>query len=382
MRPLANDVKCEVAVVGAGVSGSLIAAHLTAKGVDVVVLDAGQPGAGSTSACTALIQYELDEPLTRVAEKLGVEHAAAAYQTTVASLDWMQEFVQTLDDDCEITSRPTLLLARRRWDKSAMQKEVTARNQAGIACDWVDADALEERFKIDRPGAIMSPLSFEIDPYRLTLASLRQAVGQGCRVFAPAYVCDYHFDDTGVTLRTLHGARVRAKNVVVANGYETPGFLRQGYGDLLSTWAVRSEPIDADTVWPERQLMWEWGQAYLYARLLPDNRVMYGGGDENFIDPHKRDAMIAKKTAALTEQISDLIGTSVTPQCQWAGTFAQTKDGMPYIGEHKECPHAYLALGYGGNGVTFSLIAARVITGMLCDDATFAEPARLFRFDR
>jgi glycine/D-amino acid oxidase-like deaminating enzyme len=382
LQTLTQDIQCDVAVVGAGVSGALVAAHLADKGVDVVVLDAGQPGAGSTAACTALIQYELDEPLINIAEKVSSEHATSAYQTTSASLQWIKEFVDMLDDDSGLMKRPTLLLARRRRDKSSMQKEVAARQQAGIDCTWLNADALQAQFNIDRPGAILSPLSYEIDPYRLTLAALRYAVTRGCRVFAPAFVCDYHFRENDVMLRTSHGIHVQAKQIVIATGYETPEIFRMGRGTLLSTWAVRSEPVNADAVWPQRQLMWEWGQAYLYARLMPDNRIIYGGGDEHFTEPNKRDAIITKKTTALTKQMSELINTQVMPECQWAGTFAQTEDGMPYIGPHLQSPHTYLALGYGGNGVTFSLIAARIITGLLCNDATLAEPARLFRFDR
>ena len=42
----------------------------------------------------------------------------------------------------------------------------------------------------------------------------------------------------------------------------------------------------------------------------------------------------------------------------WAGTFGETKDGLPYIGEHKKFPNSYFVLGFGGNGITFS------VTGM------------------
>jgi len=49
----------------------------------------------------------------------------------------------------------------------------------------------------------------------------------------------------------------------------------------------------------------------------------------------------------------------------WAGTFGETKDGLAYIGQTPEFPHAYFALGYGGNGITtFSVIAAKIITDL------------------
>lgn len=48
----------------------------------------------------------------------------------------------------------------------------------------------------------------------------------------------------------------------------------------------------------------------------------------------------------------------------WAGTFGETKDGLAYIGQTPEFPHAYFAFGYGGTGITFSVIAAKIITDL------------------
>jgi glycine/D-amino acid oxidase-like deaminating enzyme len=45
----------------------------------------------------------------------------------------------------------------------------------------------------------------------------------------------------------------------------------------------------------------------------------------------------------------------------WAGTFARTEDGLPFIGQQPGVRNTWIALGYGGNGITFSLIAAEMI---------------------
>ncbi len=64
----------------------------------------------------------------------------------------------------------------------------------------------------------------------------------------------------------------------------------------------------------------------------------------------------------------------------WAGTFAETPDGLPYIGAHPRVPHTLFALGYGGNGITFSVIAAEIIRDLVCEGRS--REAELFRFDR
>ena len=43
------------------------------------------------------------------------------------------------------------------------------------------------------------------------------------------------------------------------------------------------------------------------------------------------------------------------------GLFAMTADGLPYIGPHRRYPRHWFALGYGGNGMTFGFLAARLL---------------------
>ena len=65
---------------------------------------------------------------------------------------------------------------------------------------------------------------------------------------------------------------------------------------------------------------------------------------------------------------------------KWAGTFASTKDGLPFIGSIRQRPHTYFALGFGGNGITFSAIAADLIKDLLAGKKN--KDAAIFHFDR
>ncbi|GIW78067.1 MAG: FAD-dependent oxidoreductase [Phycisphaerae bacterium] len=382
-KVLDTDREVEVAVVGAGISGALIAYELVKRGVEVAILDRAQPGAGSTAACTALIQYELDEPLISLSRIRSPEEAQKAYKISYEALGWLESHVGSLDQDCQFKKRKTLLLSTRRRDLGPMKEELQARQDLGIPAEWVDSVELRSRYGISRLGAIRSDFSIELDPYRLVVATLNRVTDLGASVYSPTEVGDYVFEDTTVSLRSTHGPQIRAKKVVVANGYQTPSFLRKGYGKLLSTWAVATRPMDLDKVWSDRQMIWEWGKPYLYARTTLDGRVIFGGADEPFTDPRARDALIQSKTRRLLKMMHKLMPElELEPEYEWSGTFAETEDAMPYIGSHPDYPNTWMALGYGGNGVTFSMIAARIITGMICDDPLFCSSSELFRFQR
>src|SRR3546814_15706953 len=70
-RPLTRDIACDAIVVGAGVSGALIAEALSEAGLTTVIVDRRGPAGGATAASTAKRQYELDTPLTRMGGRSG-----------------------------------------------------------------------------------------------------------------------------------------------------------------------------------------------------------------------------------------------------------------------------------------------------------------------
>jgi len=49
----------------------------------------------------------------------------------------------------------------------------------------------------------------------------------------------------------------------------------------------------------------------------------------------------------------------------WAGTFGETKDGLPYIGTHPDFKRSYFVLGFGGNGITFSVTGMEMVSDWL-----------------
>lgn len=67
---LRSDLECEVAVLGAGITGALVAHRFAADGIDVVVVDRSEVGHGSTAASTALVLYELDTQLAELEERI------------------------------------------------------------------------------------------------------------------------------------------------------------------------------------------------------------------------------------------------------------------------------------------------------------------------
>jgi len=116
-------------------------------------------------------------------------------------------------------------------------------------------------------------------------------------------------------------------------------------------------------------------------RTTSDKRILIGGRDEDFCNPAKRDKLIEKKKKQLVKDFKKIFpAIEFIPEFTWTGTFGETKDGLPFIGSYAPLPNSYFALGFGGNGITFSVIAAQIITDLI--EGKENKDASIFSFDR
>src|SRR5262245_6513882 len=88
---LTAATSCDVAIIGAGITGALIADALVSSGRRVILLDRFEPALGSTAASTALLQYEIDTHLVDLVKQLDAPRAALAYRACVQSFALLEE---------------------------------------------------------------------------------------------------------------------------------------------------------------------------------------------------------------------------------------------------------------------------------------------------
>jgi glycine/D-amino acid oxidase-like deaminating enzyme len=378
---LDHDVETEVAIIGAGISGALVRYHLIEAGIDCTTIDARTIGLGSTSASTSLLQYEIDVPLYKLIDMIGKEKAQRAYQLCGEAITKLGQLTKKVGIEY-FESKKSLYYAAYKKDVTWLKKEYEARKEAGFKVDYLEADDVKKQFDFEAPGAILSQLGAQTNAYMLTHCLLQHKKrGQELNIFDRSPVVNIKHSKSGVVLTTETGYTIKAKRLVYATGYEVVDFIDKKIVDLLSTYAVVSEQYNERDFWKDEVLMWNTADPYLYIRTTPDNRVLVGGRDENFSNPIKRDKLIKRKTKQLTKDVNTLFPhLDFKPEFSWAGTFGSTKDGLPYIGEYDKLPNSYFALGFGGNGITFSLIAAEIITDLITGKEN--KDAALFSFNR
>ncbi len=357
---LKEDEECDVLIIGGGITGSLIAHQMVKDGYQTILIDRREISNGSTSATTSMLQYEIDVPLYELIELIGRNGAVASYKACSDSIDHLEKICNEIKSEAGFTRKESLYFASKRKDVSWLKEEFEARKEAGFEVKWLEPAEIEEAYEIKNTfGAILSQQGASVDAFLLAHEILQFNVKRSLKVYDKTEMKSMKYKDDFNIVTTATEQKIKAKKIIYCVGYESTNLIKENFVQLKSTYAIVSEIDEKHIQLLNKTLFWNTDEPYLYMRTTDDNRLLIGGGDENFRNPIKRDALINKKE----KEILKILG-KIKPDYEfytdftWAGTFGETKDGLPYIGEHKDFKNSYFVLGFGGNGITFS------VTGM------------------
>lgn len=377
---LKRDVQTDVVIMGGGISGALMAYYLVKEGIDCIIIDGRTIGLGSTCASTSLLQYEIDTPLVELQKKIGLLPAVTVYKLCAEAINKLEDLAKTIELK-EFEKKQSLYYAGHKKDDPFLKKEYEIRKANGFDVQLLDEAAIIGSFNFRASSAILSQKAAETNAYTFTHALLQYCIQKGLAVYDRTNADKIIHSKDGVVIKTSGGHTIKAGKLIYANGYEAVNYIDKKIVDLRSTYAVCSEQMDKEEIAMNLEaILWSTGDPYLYMRTTSDNRILIGGKDEEFYNPEKRDKLIIKKTRQLSKDFKRMFGGAVfKPEFSWAGTFGSTKDGLPFIGRYKKLDNSYFALGFGGNGITFSLIAAEILSNELKGKAN---SDNIFSFDR
>ena len=357
---------CEIVVVGGGISGALLSHALMEEHYNVILVDKRDIGGGSTAASTSMLQYEIDEPLYKLAEKIGEEAAVECYKAGVNAIYELGELVSQLKLDCGFEMKHSLFVAREEKHAEWLVKEYEMRNKHGFEVKWLTPQEVKTDYGINCYGAILSTAGGGMDAYKCTHELIAYNVKRGMKVFDQTAIDKFDYEGKGVTIHTESGYKIDCEKVIFCTGYEATKMLRERVAFVFYTYACISEN---EIVIPEKlknTLIWDTAWRYTYMRYTDDGRLLIGGEDAAGFFPFLQGWIKKMKAKKLQKRLQEMMPeVDFIEDYSWGGKFGITRDGLPYIGKSPEFEKSLFVLAYGGNGIVFSVQAMKIITDLL-----------------
>lgn len=378
---LEQHIKSDFIVVGGGITGALISDVLIENNYRVTLIDHRDIGQGSTAATTCMLQYEIDEMLIDLSNMIGEEGAALCYRAGVQAIHDLQKLVSTKKIDCDFELKKSLYIAHNKRSALKLHKEFLLRKKHRLGVKWLSPEQVLKQYGLVSQGAILSDTAGSADAYKLAHELIKQNTQKGLQVFDQTCIKKINEEKNGVTVDTTEGYRLQAKKIIFCTGYESTYMIKEKIARLFNTYACISEPAAPIVRKLRDVLVWDTNDPYLYLRTTGDGRLLIGGEDSDKLSQADQQAVKEKKSDKLIKKIKRLIpGIHFIEDFSWGGVFGSTKDGLPYIGVSPEYKHGYFVLGFGGNGITFSMQARHILMDHLNDQHN--ELAGYYKFGR
>ena len=373
--PLISDETAEVVVIGGGYCGLSAAYHLARRGIEARVLEAGAIGWGASGRnggfCSVGASFLSARELVSI---YGEAATLAFYRALIGSVHLVEELSREEGFDLRAQGTGIWTFAHKSSRLQALEEQAALLQRLGIGARILSPTDFEaQAFKCSEQfGALFEPLGFGLHPLAFCLGLANAVVKRKGRLHSHSRVTSWTREGARHRLRTAHGSVLAKRVIVAANGWlpedlvpELNGRVLPIMSNITSTAVLSPEALDAQA-WRTRLPAANTRAHLAYLRLLPDNRLLFGGRG----DTTGRPAGLARMRRMLDRRRAKLfpaLASSPTTH-SWRGFISATRRLTPAIGTLPSDPSVSFAFGCHGNGVAFMTWAGKMLAEIVSGD--------------
>lgn len=353
---LAEGIRADVCVIGAGYTGLSAALHLAQAGVDVVLIDAHRAGWGASGRNGGQMSGGQRVDTAVMARMFGKDQAHALWSLGEDAKALVKSLIAEHDIACDV--KPGVAHMSQKPDDLRVYADHMAQEYRYKALEYLDRAAVRDHVQTDvYAEGVLDHGAAHLHPLKYALGLAQAARAAGVRLYENTRA-------TGITRAdpaTVHtsGGSIRADHVILAtNGY---------HADLVSEVAARAMPINNFILATEplpnqgRDLMpsdiaiADAKFVVNYYRLSADGRLLFGGGETyGYRFPDDIRAFVRRPMLETFPQLAD---TRI--DYGWGGTLAITAKRLPHLAQ--VTPNILSAAGYSGHGVAMATLSGKLM---------------------
>ncbi|NOV02296.1 FAD-dependent oxidoreductase [Paenibacillus planticolens] len=356
---LTNDIKVDVAIVGAGISGITTAYLLSKQGLKVALIEAGRMLTGTTGHTTAKITAQHDLIYDEFISHFGEEQTKLYYEANAEALQFMKQTIHEHQISCDFTEEDAYVYTNLDEFIGKIAAESAAYERLGIPGAYIEQTPLP--FETKAAVVMKNQAQFNPIPYLLHL--VHHAVEQGCQIYEQTTAVSIEKGNPA-TVITSEGHRITCRYAVSCSHfpfYDGGGFyfakMHANRAYILAVKTAKEFPggmfICAEE--PKRSLR---------STMLHGEKVVLIVGES-----HKTGQGICtlQHYEALQSFGEEHFGIKEI-YYRWSAQDLVTLDKLPYIGQTASLdPNILVATGYKKWGMTTGTAAALLFEKLITE---------------
>lgn len=358
---LAENVRCEVCVVGGGIAGVTAAYLLAGEGKQVVLLSDSALGGGETGQTSAHLSSALDERYLHLERMHGAQGARLAYQSHAAAIARIESIVRDEQIECGFARTDGYLVLGPEHDAEYLDRERDAALRAGFA--GVERLARAPLTDWDSGPCLRFPEQAVFHPLRYLAGLARAAERRGVRFHTGTHVAESPTGGSPIRIVTSGGYTVTADAAVIATNSPVSYWVTVNIKQAPYRTFVIGGQLPAGSVPPV--LLWDTASPYRYVRVAGGDNghdVLLVGGEDHKTgqadDADDRFARLEAWARARYPMLGDITH-------RWSGQVMEPADGLAFIGPEPGDRNLYVITGDSGHGLTHGTLGAVLVTDLI-----------------
>ena len=386
--PLPSSINTEVVIVGGGLSGLLTAFYLWKAHIPFVLIEANKIGYGSTLANTGLVQYCNDVSLPDLRARIGKEQADHFYlQCALAIKDLFEitNLLKTEVGDTHFFWRDSIQYASKEADRIKISQIYNALHSIHLPCELLGELNVNEIFPLLNTIAIRTYQDAEINPFLFVRYLCKFLLDQGAAIYEHAKLTS-DLNEAKQTFAIHNTISVKANHIIYTIGYQPQQLEQPLIKPILNrSYVIATKPISKLNMSKHQHFIWETEHPYYYVRSTIDQRLIIGGLDEHMATPNHNTSDAHKRSLLLLEKLTQLYpDLKLEIEFSWNATFAESRDSLPFIGPNPHNKKVSYLCGYGGNGIVYSILGAKLLAEYVSNPNLYQQNAiaHIVKLDR
>ncbi|NHK27817.1 glycine oxidase ThiO [Parvularcula flava] len=355
-------MQADIVIIGGGLIGLAIAHRLAGEGADVCLIEAGQPGAGTTSAAAGMLCPGFE--LAHVDE----DRQESFHRFAMASLASWRELAQALvetsgiDIDLRMTGALGLAAsAREAAGLKSLAERLSGFGRRPVMLSRGELDQLQPGLHARFGTALYLADEGQVDPRLAASALAKTCKAMGVKLIEDVAVTSLEREaDRICAVKTSNGERIEAGQVIAAAGLASRDFwLEKGPVPFFS---IKGQALSLDAATASLSCVIRTSGTYLCPKA--GGRLVVGATEERHIETLTTDEdRIDSLSEGAASVAPGLKGCTVTDA--WAGLRPTTPDRLPVIGRSSGVENLIYASGHHRNGILLAPATARLVAAIV-----------------